>query len=186
MYTIKFTDMKTKMGFITALLFAIVSFKGCSGGKTHPVYIGKEMSFGYDLGVITDKGTLGWLSDSLGYMKLEYPAEQIWGSVFITVGKIKDFPAKPVVDLTSYKKISFELKGLIDNQKVEIGMKDAEDAEDGLETRIPLSITKEWKTYEIDLSEFKSADLKNIYILMEIVFNGPTPQTAYFRNIQYK
>lgn len=152
---------------------------------THPVYMGKEMSSGYDIGVTTNNNVLGWLHDSNGYMKMEYPQSQLWGAVYMTVGKVKDLPNKPVVDLSAFKLLTFELKSNGDSLTILVGMKDKEDPDDGTETKIPVIVTGEWKKYELPLTDFKTLDLKSVYMLTEFVFNGDTAQTAYFRNIEF-
>jgi hypothetical protein len=177
--------MKKIIYSFTAVLVIYILIQSCVP-EEHPVYMGKKMSYGYDLGVTTDNKIIGWLSDSSGYMKMEYPAEQLWGAVFVTVGKIKDLPSKPTVDLTAYYSLSVELKGLNGNEKLQLGMKDSKDIDDGAESKVEVVLTKDWKEYIIPLDSFKTADLKNIYTLVEFVFNGKEPQTAYFRNIQFK
>ena len=60
----------------------------------------------------------------------------------------------------------------------------AEDKDDGSETRVPLTISDEWQTYEIPLSEFKTADLKQLYMVVGFVFLE-NAQTLSVRNVEY-
>ena len=171
---------------ISAVVLLWMGFTFCSQQKSHPVYMGTEMSSGYDLGVTTNKDSVGWLTDVGGAMKADYPAGQDWGSLFITVGKIKDLPNKPTVDLTGFQKLVFEIKSDSAPCTIEVGMKDAEDPDDGTESKVAIQVTEEWKSYEIDLSSFANADLKQIYILVEFIFTGQVAQSISVRNIQYK
>lgn len=153
--------------------------------QDHPVYVGQTLSSGYDMGVNTDKGRTNWLSDSLGYMKMVYPAGQIWGAVFITVGKPTN-PPRPFRNFAMYKSISLEMKGAKGGENVDIGMKDNTDPDNGQESKITTTLTKDWKTYEFVLNKFVTADLSHLYIPIEFVFGGSNGRTVYFKNIKYK
>lgn len=177
--------MRTKR-MIAGLLFISLALVFCTQPKNHPVYMGTEMSSGYDLGVTSNTDSVGWLSDVTGAMKADFPAGQQWGALFMTVGKIKDLPNKPTVDISKFSILSFELKTEADTCKLEAGIKDDQDPDDGTESRVVIEVYPEWKTYEIALSEFKTADLKRIYMLTELVYKDSTAQTVYIRNVQFK
>ena len=91
---------------------------------------------------------------------------------------------KPVKDYSSYKTLKLELKGDKGGETVSIALKDANDPDDGSETRIPLTLSDKWETYEIPLSEFKTADLQELFIVASIIFIGDA-QKINIRNIEY-
>ena len=63
-------------------------------------------------------------------------------------------------------------------------LKDDTDPDDGSESKIPLSLTTEWKTYRIPLSEFKTADLSRLFIVAGFLYMGE-PQTVRIKNVRY-
>ena len=147
----------------------------------HTIYDGR-LNRGYDMGVASSGGQSGWVTNKDGYMRMAYPSGQSWGAVFITYGKPKGFP-RPGKDFSGFGKLSVELRGANGGEVVEIGLKDNEDPDDGSEAKIPLTVTKEWKTYEIPLSKFFTADLKNLYVITEFVF-GYESATVDFKNVK--
>jgi hypothetical protein len=77
---------------------------------------------------------------------------------------------RPSKDYSSYQSLKLELKGDKGGETFFIALKDADDADDGSETRIPITLSNKWKTYEIPLSEFKTANLKELFIVTSFVF----------------
>ncbi len=153
--------------------------------KELPIYVGTELSEGYDMGVNSSGGLTNWLFDLNGFMKMEYPENQTWGAVFITVGPPTE-PPRPSQDLSLYTTLSVDLKGENGGEELEIGIKDNTDPDDGSETKIKVSgLTTEWQTYTFPLSDFTTADLTRIYVVIEFVFGGPYAQTVFFKNVEY-
>jgi len=146
---------------------------------------GDQLCAGYDMGVNTDLERHEWLSKADGCFKMAYPANQKWGSVYITIGK-PGTPPHPWKDFSGFGKISIDLKGEHGGESLEIGLKDASDGEDGTEDRVTVSGLKtDWGTYTFDLSNFHSADLTRLYVVLEFVFSDIIPKTVSFRNITY-
>jgi len=137
------------------------------------------------MGVDSSNNTTNWLTDMNGSMRMSYPADQSWGSVFITVGSPTN-PPRPSKDMSSFQSISMQLKGEQGGESIQIGIKDANDPDDGSETKITINnLSTQWQTYTFPLSSFTTADLTKLYVVTEFVFSGSTAQTVYFRNIQY-
>ncbi len=153
--------------------------------QSKPIYVGQTLSQGYDMGVNSSEEKTDWLTNKQGFMRMAYPSDQSWGAVFITVGPPTD-PPRPSQDFSSYKSISLELRGETGRESVDIGIKDSEDPDDASETKVTvMGLTNKWKRFTFPLSEFTSADLSKLYVVLEFVFNGPEAQTVYFRNIKY-
>jgi hypothetical protein len=151
---------------------------------SHLIYYNESLAYGYDMGMNTSDGLTDWVIQKNGDMCMAYPDGQSWGSVFITVGKPTDYP-RPSQDLSIYKKLSVELRGDVGNEFVLVGLKDNTDPDDGTETKVRLwDLSTRWETFEFPLSEFNNADLHNLYIVIEFIFEK-TPETICFRNIQY-
>jgi exo-beta-1,3-glucanase (GH17 family) len=150
------------------------------------IFSGKLLRDGLDLGVDTSGHFYNWVQDQNGQMEASYPPNQDWGAIFITVGN----PALPgyrkSMDLSSYRYLSVDMKGLLENQIVYIGIKDRNQPDDGSETLLPVPLTSQWNTYTFDLKKFIGANLARVYIPIEFVFKGyPEGETIYFRNVQY-
>jgi hypothetical protein len=152
----------------------------------HPVYVGAKLTDGYDMGVDTSGGLTNWVTDMNGYMRMDYPSDQSWGAVFITVGSPTD-PPRPGRDLSGYQSLSLELRGEVGGEYVWIGLKDNTDRDNGSETKIRVSdLTTDWQTVTFSLSDFVTADLTRLYVVIEFVFEpGTLAETIYFRRIQY-
>jgi hypothetical protein len=152
----------------------------------HAIYVGRALGSGYDMGVNTSGGRTDWVTDRNGYMRMAYPGDQDWGAVSITVGEPTD-PPRPGQDLSHYQTLSLELRGRVGGEQVWIGLKDSIDPDDGSETKIWVhGLSKEWQTYQFLLSDFDTADVERLYVVIEFVFEPGTPaETVDFRNVQY-
>jgi hypothetical protein len=149
-----------------------------------PIYVG-QLAEGYDIGVDSSEGLTNWLTDLNGSMRMEYPSNQDWGAVFITVGPPVDYP-RPSVDLSSYNILSVDIKGEMGGEVVAIGIKDDKDPDDGTETLIEInSLTTDWETYTYPLSDFTTADLTRVYVGIEFVFIGKNGRTVFFKDVKY-
>jgi hypothetical protein len=115
---------------------------------------------------------------------MDYPSDQDWGAVFVTVGRSR-IPPRPSRDLSGFKRLSVELRGAKGGESVSIGIKDATDPDDGSETKVEVpNITTEWKPYVLSLSQFSTVDLHRVHIPIEFVFDGPAKQ-VWFRDVSY-
>ncbi|WP_062056374.1 DUF6090 family protein [Sediminicola sp. YIK13] len=91
---------------------------------------------------------------------------------------------RPSKDYSDYRSLKLELKGATGGETVFIALKDSNDADDGSESRVFLTLSNEWKTYEIPLSKFKTADLKDLFVVTSFVFlNGQ--QSLSIRNLEF-
>ncbi len=91
---------------------------------------------------------------------------------------------RPIKDFSDYSRIKLELKGKEGGEIVYIALKDRGDADDGSESRVPLTLSNNWETYEIDLSEFKTANLKELFVVASLIFQGDA-KTIRIRRIEY-
>lgn len=91
---------------------------------------------------------------------------------------------RPTKDYSSYNSLKLELKGAVGGETFLISLKDADDPDDGTESRVPLTLTDKWKIYEIPLSEFKTANLKELFIVTSFVFLEDK-QNISVKNIEF-
>lgn len=143
-----------------------------------------KLAPGLDMGLNTANGTTNWASVKDDGLCLTYPGKQKWGALFITEGKPKNSP-RPSRDLSSYGKISMELRSKSGKDAVQIGIKDATDPDNGSETLVKISnIPTQWKKYDFSLTKFKTVDFKSVYVPLELVFSS-LPADVCVRKIQY-
>lgn len=156
------------------------------------VLLGTALASGLDLGINSSGGLTNWLTQepppnpppTLGDLKMVCPGGQAWCAMFVTYGKPVD-PPRPGVDLSTYQTLMVEIMG-DPGTTIDIGIKDALQRDDGNEAKVTLPVTSTWTMYSIPLSRFVGANLKNIYVACEFVFNGGSqPQTVKVRTIRY-
>jgi hypothetical protein len=154
--------------------------------KSQIIYKGTTLTQGYDMGVDTSDGLRNWVVDMHDSICMNYPGNQGWGAVFITFGKSVPFDQRPGQDLSAYKTLSMELKGEKGGEYLSIGLKDKSDKDDGSERKYNVKITNAWEVYTFPLSDFDTADLAQLYVVTEFVFEPDTPaENICFRNIEY-
>jgi hypothetical protein len=177
-------ELSLSKDFITTLKDSINHLCQCPDTtEVYDIFVG-HLSQGLDMGIATSGNKTGWLQVANGEIKMDYPSGQNWGTVFITVGKPAPLSKREKRDFSRYKTLLLELKGS-EGSVVEIGLKDNRDADTGLETKIPLTLKEDWTSYQISLDKFLSADLKNLYTVIEFVFTEKA-QTVYAKKIQFR
>lgn len=157
------------------------------------LYDSGRLSAYYDMGVDSDPDHFhDWLRSSNGELTMSYPKDQHWGSVFITVGAPRS-SSRPWKDFSEFKTLSMDMRGLRGEETVEIGVKNRTDPDNGHETRAARTLTKNYHNYSFSLEEFASRthlevpkDLKQLYVVVEFVVQGPRPETIYVKNIRYE
>lgn len=174
--------MKIKYCFSVLVFIATISF--ATFGQDYSVYNGQELGVGLDMGVDTNNGLRDWVTDMNGYQRIVYPPNQTWGAVFVTAGEPRN-PPRPFMNFSGYSTLSVEMKGLDGGENVEIGIKDNTDPDNGRETKISITLSQDWDTFEFPLIDFETADPSHLYVLIEFVFGGPMERTVYFREIKY-
>lgn len=142
---------------------------------------------GFDLGIDTSQHTdYTWLTVHNGVFTLKYPANQDWGTMFISVCKPVPLDQRDhFLDLSAYHAIEFDLRMPVANTCLRVGIKDWQQPDDGNETTVDECPTTQWATYTHPLSVFSRVDLSHLYVVFEIAFSGPAAITVQVRNIRY-
>ena len=140
------------------------------------IFVNGQLATYYDIGVDDSSRLRNWLHTNGDSLQMDYPTNQSWGVVFISVGTAVD-ENRPWKDFTSYNSLSFELKGKNGGESLKIGIKDHNDPDDGGEkTLLIQNIGDEWQSYNIPVTEFASPrftiteSLSRLYIIIEFVF----------------
>ena len=111
-------------------------------------------------------------------MHISYPGKAEWAGVWI----FGDLGGR---DFSSFNTLQIELKGDQGGEKILLNMEDKEDPQDGTTTRYELEITDQWQTYNIDLAEFKTADLSKLSTVMGFIFLHDQAQSFSVRTIRF-
>jgi hypothetical protein len=145
---------------------------------------GSQLLPGYDLGVNSSGARTGWLINHDGYMEMSYPSGQSWGAVFVTVGRPRE-PPRPTRDFSAFDSLLIDMRGGAGGEQIEVGMKANTQPDNGSETKVPVTLTAGWQTYDVPLSRFTGTDTRHLYVVTEFVFAGAKACTVYFRDIRY-
>jgi len=171
------------VGMFVLLFVSNLSLMGqCTSAKD--VLVGTTLSSGFDMGVNSSGGRTDWLINEVTQFRMAYPAGQLWGAVFVTVGRPVD-PPRPSMDFSAYQTLLIEMRGEKGGEEVDIGIKDSTQPDNGTETKIRVALSVNWRIYAFPLSKFTGADLKKLYALTEFVFDGTAAKAVFFRTIRY-
>jgi len=115
---------------------------------------------------------------------LTYPENTFdWGSPFFTINALNNRVTE--MDFTKYKNVTLEMKGALGGEQFALMMKDKYDLPDGKESRVDITVTNTWETYEVAIEQFATADKKIIETPLGFVFLGGEGKTIYVRSIQF-
>ena len=119
------------------------------------------------------------------YAVVTYPENTFeWGSPFFTIEGLNGRVTE--LDFSKYNKVILEMKGENGGEEFALMMKDKYDPPDGKESRVAITLTKTWKTYQVPIDQFKTADKKIIETPLGFVFLGDKGITVHVRSIQFK
>ena len=148
------------------------------------IYVG-GLENGFSLGTATSDHQGHWLSEQHGVLLLIYPAHQQWGGMFIVVGQPAPPGHRSSLDLSRYKSLLVDLRAGTDGQCVALAIKDRAQPDDGSEIKVQRCLRTQWSTVVLSLSTFTTVDLTQVYVVFEVVFQGPSSATVEVRNIRY-
>jgi hypothetical protein len=137
--------------------------------KGYPIIVsnGARISF-FDAGYASFNGES--VDGFFGINQMDYyPPDTEWSVAYFRHPS-NAMIERPSKDYSSYKSLKLELKGAKGGETFFIALKDSNDPDDGSESRIPITLSNKWKTYEISLSEFKTTNLKELFIVTSFVF----------------
>jgi exo-beta-1,3-glucanase (GH17 family) len=140
---------------------------------------------GFSLGVETSDHQHQWLTAQNGVLLLTYPAHQQWGGMFIMVGQPVPLGQRSSLDLSRYRSLMVDLRAGANGQCIALGIKDRTQPDDGSEIRVQRCLRTEWTTVVLPLSLFTNVDLTHVYVVFELIFQGPSSATVQVRNIRY-
>ncbi|MCX6621788.1 MAG: hypothetical protein NTY38_12080, partial [Acidobacteria bacterium] len=154
---------------------------GAQGVADREIFDGRSLAAGFDIGVNSSGGRTDWLKPDRDSMKMAYPSNQAWGSVFITFGSPKS-PPRPSIDMSEFATLLVEVRG-DPGTTIEIGIKDSTQPDDGTEAKVIIPVFSDFRTYAVPLTKFNRVDLRRTYVVTEFVLSGPQAQAVWFRRI---
>lgn len=101
------------------------------------------------------------------YTALQFAIEP-WGVVYWFLGNGVVDPNR-VKDFSKFKTLRLKLRGVNGGEKISIGMKDKSNPMDGSETKVPLTLTNEWKIYDIPLASFAPTQIDQLFQVAAII-----------------
>ena len=105
------------------------------------------------------------------YAVVTYPENTFdWGSPYFTIEALNGRVTE--MNFTKYKNVILEMKGENGGEEFALMMKDKYDLPDGKESRVKITVTKTWETYEVPIDLFETADKKIIDTPQGFVFLG--------------
>ena len=114
-------------------------------------------------------------------LHIDYLGGVEWAGIWFRPGSTEFIVPQ---DYTVYEKLVLELKGDAGGETIHVNIEDRDDPRDGTSTKVPLLLTDQWQTYEVDLSEFKTADLEILTTPFGFVFYME-PVAFSVRNVRY-
>lgn len=143
------------------------------------------LAAGFDIFVNTDRGLTSWLTRTGDEMQAAYPTDQLFGFVAIVLAGNSNLGSRPSRDMSSYRTLQVQMRGAVGGETFDVGIKDNTDPDDGSETKRTITVSSSWQTYSFTLADFRTADLRRLYLLFEIVFNGRNGRTVFFKDVRY-
>jgi hypothetical protein len=140
-----------------------------------PIVSGNIVMNTYSIGCNTSDSLTSWIKDEGEDWVMNFPLDQLWATVFISVTRS--------VDMSKFKSINLEMKGKLGGETLDIGINDKLGEDPSSASSIRWTLSNKWEKINLPLDFFKSVDLKNIYIPIQFVVYNTIGQTIYFRNI---
>ena len=149
-------------------------------GTIFPIYSTALMN-GFDFGVSDSKHRCDWLVDLGDCMRLQYPDDLMWGSVYVVIGMVL-FP-ELCEDLSSYKSFSVELRGNSEARLIGVSLEDQSHKSQW--TDYITDLDTEWKKYSFSLDNFADLDFTRLRVVFNLTLFGSRAQIIEFRNLKY-
>jgi len=108
-----------------------------------------------------------------------------WVSAYFSIegGEV----GRPYLDFSRFSHLVLELKGSLGGEEVQIIMKDTDYPDDIAPIDVPLILSDDWQTYEIDLAEFAPNDLSRLNVPLGFnFFPAQEPATFLIRNAHFR
>lgn len=108
------------------------------------------------------------------FLRIHYPGgkatedENQWAAFSLTVWDTGG--GRRGRDYSGFSSLLLELRGERGGERLLVNLKDSADPDDGSQTNVELTLSEDWQTYEIPLSEFKTADTRSLFVVLGLLF----------------
>jgi hypothetical protein len=156
-----------------------------SNSEELAILINGQTTNGFNINFAASSSYSEWNRFEDNYITLNYPSNTLeWGNPYIEVNAL--FGRVTHMDFSKYNTMLVEMKGAVGGETFEVGAKDKYDLRDGSSTRLEISITDQWVTYEFDLAKIRTLDKNFVKVPLAIVFEGPKGRQVHIKTIKFK
>ena len=174
----KYLDEQAKLDFSGIL------YSHTETGRLRLMINGRATA-GFDILYAASESPLEWYKLEEDYIVLFYPENTFdWASPYISIEELNGRVSE--MDFSKFRQVKLEMRGDQGGEEFFLIMKDKYDPPDGTESRVPIKLTDQWETYEVDLSRFETADKKIISVPLGFVFLGDKGFKIHVRSIQFE
>ncbi len=173
--------------FILALFLVMPAVSFGQSPREYVIYDGRDLRQGYGMGVNSSRGVHNWLKDRGNEFVMAYPRGQTWGAVLVTVGQPRPSPGeRQSKNFSNFDTLVISMRGARGGERVDIGIKDRTDPDDGSETKKTVTLTREYSPYRFTLRDFVTADLQKLHVITEFVFRRNSACKIYVNFIKFE
>ena len=143
----------------------------------------------YWLSTTTPIGTSVFRFDSVrmapGELRIDYAGGADWASVYWMAMNVST--GRTHADFSRFSKLNLELKGDRGGEVLTVHVKDADYPDDRAPIGVELTLSADWRTYEIDLAEFAPNDFSRLHVALGfLIFPAENPLAFSIRNARYQ
>jgi hypothetical protein len=95
-----------------------------------------------------------------------------WSAVNLTAGRTH-------MDFSRFTKLELELKGAQGGEKLLVHVKDADYPDDRAPVSKELTLDADWRSYEIELTEFEPNDLSRLHVVLGFLIHPAENPLAF-------
>jgi hypothetical protein len=160
-------------------------------GLGHPYIVraGWPALQSYWLSTTTDRGLLPFRFDSVRHrddaLHIDFRGGTEWAAVYWLALNVA--LGRSALDFSGFGTLQLELKGDAGGEVVLVHVKDVDYPDDIAPISVELTLSNDWRTYEIGLDEFAPTDFSRLHVVLGFLF-APADEPASFsvRNARYR
>ncbi len=122
----------------------------------------------YDYAVASASNNQGVNLQFMGTHTTVQFREQPWAVAYWYLGNGLVDPNR-LKDFSNFKTLRLKLRGVKGGEKIAISLKDKSNPTDGSETKVPLTLTDKWQTFDIPLTSFSPTRLEELFNVTSII-----------------
>jgi hypothetical protein len=121
-----------------------------------------------------------------GVLKITLNRGAPWAVFFLEARDRSNNLGRPSSDFTSFDRILLEARGANGGERILLNMKDTDDPDDGSQTNLEIVLSEQWETYELDLADFKNADLSKLSVVLGfLILDQADPLSFAVKSIRF-